>query len=415
MRWRLPTWILAAVLIGATAFADELPEEDPLNRLPHGPLGVIGIGWDEGIVYGLEWPVKARARMYAKLDVDGGWVGGDAGTGWDGEVRRFRFSTAGQLYHWLGPAFKFEFDVEGSEVFINDFYLRWDVGNRFFQRLQAGYFEPATSLQSMASSSGRPLMELASPVAAFAPGFRTSGQVEGVIDDPDISWQLSLSSVGQSRQNEGDASDAPLRVIGRAVWRPWDREAGDELLHLGISTGVTISAGGNVQYRARPESFLVDFVIDTGDIDSNAVLVSGEAAWRRGPLTLQGEVFRSFVDDRNAQLGGIYVEASRVLTDEVRPYHRGLGIFGRVVPRREFNPLRGKWVGGAIQSTFRVSWIDLDSGDIRGGRMLTTNLGAVWTWNRYVRIHWGWVYARVDRDGRTEGSNILQTRMELRF
>jgi phosphate-selective porin len=59
--------------------------------------------------------------------------------------------------------------------------------------------------------------------------------------------------------------------------------------------------------------------------------------------------------------------------------------------------------------------VDLDDGPVRGGKMLTVNVGTVWTLNHYVRIHLGAVYARANRRGKKTDAAIAQTRLELRF
>jgi phosphate-selective porin OprO/OprP len=367
------------------------------------------------VVYGLDRPLRVRGRVGVTIDLDGGWLTGTPDDGFEGALRRGRFYTQGKLDAWYGPAYKFQFGVEHGDVFLNDFYLRWELPVRFVDRLQVGYFEQPTGLSALASSGSRPMMELAAPVAAFRPGHRLGVQIEGAAEAPDLTWQLSVSSVGQSSQNAADASDSTLRGILRIAWRPWHEEEGEaDLLHLGMSAGYTLSGSGDLRYRARPETFLGDPLVDTGDVSGDAALLAWEAAWRRGAFTLQSELFLSLAHaGGSAQLAGVAVEASRVLSGETRPYFRSSAEFGRVQPDRPLS-LRGhRW--GAFQLTGRLGWLDLDDGPVRGGRMLTTNLELVWTWNAYVRIHAGGVYAHAIRAGDTTDALILQSRLELRF
>ena len=44
-------------------------EDDPLWRLPFTPVRA-GVGWEDGVIYGLEWPVKLRGRVGATVDVE---------------------------------------------------------------------------------------------------------------------------------------------------------------------------------------------------------------------------------------------------------------------------------------------------------------------------------------------------------
>jgi len=82
-------------------------------------------------------------------------------------------------------------------------------------------------------------------------------------------------------------------------------------------------------------------------------------------------------------------------------------------PTRPFSWKQRHW--GALELTGRASWVDLDHDPVQGGKMLTTNLGLVWTLNDHVRLHAGWVYADAKRRGKGTEVYIVQSRLELRF
>lgn len=417
---RIALAVAAVLSTGAAAAraAEGEADDDSLHRLPSdAPLGV-GIGWDGAPAYGIDEPVKLRGHMGLTIDLDGGYVGGDFDRRFEGPaVRRGTFHTQGELHHWAAPDYKVQFGVEDESVFLDNFWLRWRGRFAGIDSLKAGFFDPPQSLAALGSSAARGLMELPAPAAAFGPGSRVGVQITGTRDaDPDLSWQAALTSVGQTDRNDSESSQSLLRATGRIVWRPWhDEKQEKSLLHLGVSVGYTRSGSEGLRYRARPESFLTDYVVDTDEISGDAVLAAFEVAWRRGPVSVQAELFQNFVeaDDGSPRLGGAYLQAGWVLTGEFRSYDRGGAVFGRVEPRKPLAPHKGTW--GAVEVTGRVSWLDLDDGFVRGGRMVTTNVGLVWTWNRYVRLHLGWVYAHTDRRIDAGDAQIVQTRFEFRL
>jgi phosphate-selective porin OprO/OprP len=359
-------------------------------------------------------PFHLKGRIGGSLYLDGGLLGGSAvDGGLRGAIRRARLYTSGEIGYWFTTEYKFEFALEQFRIFLNDFYLRWHP-ERWVDTVKIGYFDPPMSLQALGSSSARGLMEVAAPVSAFAPGFRVGLQATGLIEDPSLSWGLDLSSVGQ-QQTIGNASSDPLRLVGRLVWRPWGHERADlPLLHLGASASVAFSGGGSIQYRARPESFLAPNLVDTGSIDGHATVFGGEAAWRDGPVSVQGELFYSLVAPKSSgtvHFWGVYAQAGWVITGESRSYDSAGAVFGRVQPKANFVPWRGGW--GSLELTGRASWLDLSNGSIKGGRMVTTTVGPAWTWNRWVRVLAGYVFAHAD-DGPGKGNaHIAQLRFEF--
>lgn len=307
-----------------------------------------------------------------------------------------------------------QFAFEDGSFYLNDFYFRWHPP-RWVDTIRLGFFDSPISLEALTGSGDRVLLEVPAAVSAFAPGSRLGVEVTGTWEQPSLTWLFNLASVGQS-QPFAEASSDTLRAIGRVAWRPgYDPSPEARLLHLGLSTSFVLAGGGSLQYRARPESILGDSLVDTDEIDGDSVFVGLEAAWRRGPLTIQGEMLRSFVnadEEGSLRFHGLYAEATWVLTGEVRPYQTGYAIWGRITPERPLAPRRGQW--GALELTARTSWLDLDDGDVRGGRLWTASVGPAWTWNRYVRVLAGYVFARPTRTDEDD-AHVLQLRLELQL
>lgn len=404
-------WLIAcAICAPASVSADEAAA----------PGAGLGLGWDEGLVYELGAPeswagpgLSAHGRIGGTLYLDGGHVGGDLpGEGWDAVVRRARVYTRGRFHGMVTrPEYKIELAIEDDRLLINDFYVRWRP-QRVADTLTIGFLDPPFGLQTLISSGGRSLMEVAAPAAAFAPGFRLGVEAAGTHRDPDLSWFVSLATIGQ-RQETGDASETPIRGGARLVWRPIGIE--HDVWHLGL--GVTSTGGGDVRHRARPETFLTPYLVDTGDVDGSSTVVGGELAWLRGPFALQAEGYYAHLAPSGSRgslaLGGAYLQATWILTGERRRYDEARAIVLRVDPAVPFHPRRGG--RGAFEVAGRVAWVDLSDGPLRGGRMLTLALGATWTWNRWVRLQAGYVFAEVRDRPEASFAHVLQARFELRL
>ena len=415
---RVPVELRGRVLrLGHLAPALLLAVASGARSGPEEPHDALAFGWDHGIEYDVGLPrswlgpdVDAEGRIGASLYLDGGHVDGNLpDEGWDAVIRRARIYSRGRLSAWLRTEYKVELALESTRLLLNDFYLRWRPA-RFAETLTVGYMDPPFGLQTLVSSASRSLMEAGSPAAAFSPGFRLGIEAAGTRRHPDLSWFVNLASVGQ-QQETGDASSTPLRATARLVWRPLGEEP--QLVHLGL--GVTTTRGGDVRFRARPESFLAPYVVDTGDVDGASTVVGLEGAWSRGPFSVQAEGYYALVNpsaaDARLGLGGVYVQGTWIVTGERRGYDRSRAVFRRVTPAVPFHPLHGG--RGAVEVAGRLSWLDLSDGPLRGGRMLTAALGATWTWNRFVRIQAGYVFADVrDRPDATF-AHIVQARLEF--
>ena len=361
-------------------------------------FGIVGrVGGSLFLDYGYDWSANPEDR-----------------NGWDVELRRLRIETLGRISYGLDTYYKVSLGAEKGRFFLNDFWFAWYPTN-WFERVRLGYIDPPFSLEQLATSTERSFMEAAAPVTAFAPGYRLGLEGRNRWTDPDVSVIGSLSSVGQSQQFS-DASDSPFRASLRAAWRPRgtpdDPDA--QLLHVGLSVGYSFSGTGNIHYRARPESSLAPYLLDTGDIQGDAGQVGVELAQRTGALTLQGEWIGSFVsstDFGSLFFHGGYLEVAYMMTGEIRPYDPRSGLFTPIQPRVPFS-----WderTLGSLELAGRVSYVNLSDGPVHGGSMTTYSGGLVWGLNRWARIHFDAIWANVhDRPG--PGSNLIgQMRIEL--
>ena len=331
------------------------------------------------------------------------------------EVRR-AFLTSGGTLHLVYPVqYSLEFGLLGGDFYLDSAWLMWrDVP--WVGTLKLGGLDAPIGFDNVVSSRDRTFMEVAAPVEAFVPATSFGLQVRRTHHEGRGSWALGWFTVGQ-RRDVGDQSRALARVVARTTWLLRDdaephEDRWPELLHVGLAGAYTFAGTSSVRYQARPESFLAPVAVDTGTIDArNAFVLGVEAAAQRGSLSFQGEFLEAFVDQSSSSFPGLYLAAAYLFTGEVRPYEREPAVFGQVVPRRPLDVRAHAF--GAFEGAARYSWVDLDDGDVTGGRMHSLSAGVNWYWNRVVRWQLGYELAFVDGgplDGRL---HVFQTRFQL--
>jgi len=279
------------------------------------------------------------------------------------------------------------------------------------------------------SNSNRTFMEIALPVEAFFPGRNVGILCWNTVLDDRMTWAAGYFLITGSFSDVADATDYLSEAFGSAVsfrvtGLPRYEDNGKNLLHLGFSYSHQFRndtrENSQLKLRAHPESRLTDDTfVNTGQFFTEAADLFGyEAALVRGPLSVQGELFHMFANAESVgdpRFWGFYVYGSYFLTGEHRPYDRSKGIFKGITPREEFHFTADGW--GALEAALRLSYVDLNSRDIRGGTEIDFTAGLNWYLNGNTRIMFNYVHARVmDRneppiDGGK--ANIFQVRFQF--
>jgi phosphate-selective porin OprO/OprP len=341
------------------------------------------------------------------------------------EVRRARIYAKGDCLVLVPVSYELEIGYVPGSFYIEDSYLDFrELGFLdFLGSIKFGQFRVPMSLVNYGSSRDMMLMEAASPVAALAPGVDAGLQVGRPVFNKRMTWALGLFTDGVGVGSDfGEATQGFGRVVGRLTGLPIyhhdvDHPESQRLLHLGLSGSALYADQNTVRYRSRPESHLAPYVVDTGDIDAEGDFTLGmEAAWVNGPLCLQGELLHSWVREnggQNMNFGGFYGQASWFLTGESRPYNRVKGTFARVVPKRNFNFGKGGW--GAWEVTGRYSDVNLNDGDIRGGRLSMIMTGVTWYLHSHLKWCFNYGFGHVSGRSPDGNLNIFQTRVEVDF
>jgi phosphate-selective porin OprO/OprP len=381
------------------------------------PFDDYWIGPDAGP---LERPLEQRlafvGRIGGRIQVDAaGYASGrglepvDAGI----EMRRLRFGTRGDVYLITHARYAFDVDFIGTDVEPGDAYLWWD-GIPVIQSFRIGNFTPSFSVESVTSTRDIVFMETALPVSAFGPARSAGVELGGPVRNQRLTWSFGLTRT-LGTPDEGDRSKGAGRAYGRVTGLLVDDPAATRLLHLGASASLLFAAEG-VRYRSRPESHLAPYLVDTGTLQAadQSTSFGLEAVHIRGPWLFMGEAISAAVRGADsANLWGFYALASRSLTGEPQPFNRAEGILARDDPARPFSWTARTW--GSLRASARVSYLDLNDGQVRGGRETDLTTDLTWVLNHYLmfKVEGGMAFVR----DRPDGGNLYfaQARFQIDF
>ncbi len=329
------------------------------------------------------------------------------------EFRRARIDVRGLLYKQI--EFRAEWDFAGGDADFKNVYIGL-LGVPVVGNIRVGIFEQPISLNKMDSSKYITFMER-SLATALVPHEDTGVMVFDQALGGRMTW-----AVGAFRDTDSAGNDKGngYSVAARVTGLPWYQDKGKRLVHVGVDFCHGDTGDDTLRFRSRPEAHLVDYLIDTGDLDANSAdIVVAELAAVCGPLSVQGEYVHAFVNDVDSATFGdedmefraFYVLVSCFLTGEHRPYSMKEGTFGRVRPRRNFGFEDGA-APGAWEVGLRYSHMDLDNKYSNGGELDDITVGLNWYLNPNTRIMFNYVFADVEGVGDV---NIFQLRFQVDF
>ncbi len=343
------------------------------------------------------------ATIHTDSDLDDAVPRGDGeGT----EFRRARLYMSGEMYDRV--IFKAQYDFAGGDADFKDVYIGMKnlgpVGT-----VLVGHFKQPFGLEELTSSKYITFMERALPTIFDSSRDFGIGASNHVLGDR-MTW---AAGVFAPTNEFGDSftNDTRFDLTARLTGLPWYAEEGRQLVHLGVSVNQQFRDDITLRYRQRPEAHLAKRYLDTGAFKTdNNTLLSFEAAWVQGPFSLQGEWKHAWINPSTAgadrsQIDGAYVQASWFLTGENRVYKTSSGAFGRVTPRRSFDPQNGGW--GAFELAARYSWMDINDPDLNaaatggggGGKEQNVTAGINWYLFSNLRLTANYVYANVSNTG----------------
>jgi phosphate-selective porin OprO/OprP len=222
-------------------------------------------------------------------------------------------------------------------------------------------------------------------------------------------------------------------MASRVTFAPHLSQDDSRLVAIGAGYVFGDPSSNRLRYLTPPEVFIQEiggadllppgtlaFVppfVDTGPIDTQTFhLFAAEAGLTLGSLYMQSEAIYSMVSQINGPqvaFAGAYAYAGYFLTQEIRPYDRAKGVFGRVKPIEDFTRSGGL---GAWEVAGRWSYIDLNDQNILGGRLNDVTFGLNWYLNQRTKFQFNYIHAFLDDPGFGEsGANIFALRGQVDF
>jgi phosphate-selective porin OprO/OprP len=376
---------------------------------------------------------KVKVRLGGSIMVDGGRISADedltrAFPGLEDtrtNLRRLRLNLSGTAYQAV--EFKADFDFANARE-IKDEWIRFP-GIPILERFRFGHPKEPFSLEEQTSSNHLTFMETALPTQAIAPGRNIGIRYDDTTADQRTTWAVGTFWAAGSYGSAGDAKDRlsdpeGVNLTARLTHLLRYEDQGRDLLHLGLAYSRQFRdvAGDDKTFSlgARPETCLTgQNLVSTGILSAESSdLINTEFAMVSGPLSLQGEYFRGYSKGSEShKFRGFYLYASWFLTGESRKYERSKAVFAGVDVNHGFHPLSGEW--GALELGLRYSYLDLNDGEIRGGRERNITAGLNWYLYPQVRLMANYIRARVEDRGNPyvdEGSaNIWMARFQFAF
>lgn len=360
--------------------------------------------------------VKFTGKFGGRLMLDAASLGElPASNGQDYELRKATMYMKGEWVLLAPFTYKVQIDDVAGNLTTEDSWIRWEH-LPFIGGFKAGQYGVPFGLENSMTSFDITMMEMSSAVTALAPGTNYGFQIGAPFARGRMTWALGTFAPA-SYQATGDASGDYVRGVVRLTGLAVDRldQTVPEYLHLGLSGSELNSGRVGVQYQSRPESHLAPYLVDTGSMhDSESLQADLEAAWVKGPYSLQAEFLGSRVNRPgipSVSFGGYYVMGTWSPTGESRPYDRSGGVLTGLVPFQPFTFRHGG--SGAWELGLRYSHLDLSDGDVRGGRMKTTTVGASWYMNAHAKVMLNYVHGKVEGPSPYRTINLVEFRIAI--
>lgn len=369
--------------------------------------------------------LKPTSNLTVELQADFGWFGQDelnretVGPIPDGAFfRRSRIGFYGELYETVEYRTEFDFAGDSRPRFLDNWVAL--TGIPIVKNAIIGYFFEPFSLERYTPNRFVTFTER-SLADTFAPARNMGMMTYGNAFSERVTWAAGVFRSSSDGFGEDVAFSGGYAGTAHATYLPWFEESDAytrRLLHLGGSISYRTPGDEAIRYSSRPSARMrqqgvggVPVFVDTGSIDDvqDIWLYGLEAAWVRGPFSIQSELINARLDRETADnptFTGGYIYGSWFVTGESRSYSPTSilgrfreGIFQRVEPRTNVYDRRlgPGWTGtGAIELAVRWAFLDLNDAGVQGGYLEDMSYGVNWYLNPYTKAMFNYVRPKLD-------------------
>jgi len=234
--------------------------------------------------------------------------------------------------------------------------------------------------------------------------------IKWVISSPRHRMMLNLGWFNDAISENEKFATYDNQFVARAVYLPVVSEKGP-LVHVAVMGRDAEPDEGQFRAKSKPESYLAPNYVDTGTFESDHARTLGfEAYYRDGPWTVGGEYGWQWMDAAAAgdpMFHGGNISVAWFATGETRGYNMASGYFKAVSPTRtvfEGGP-------GALELVLNYSYIDLDDGNLAGGKLWRITPLLKWHLMDYLRVELGYGYGVLDRFDLEGKTHFFQARL----
>lgn len=329
------------------------------------------------------------------------------------KFRRARMYMSGDLYQTVEYKWQYEF-AGGTDNKLKDVYL--GLKDSPVGGIRVGQFKEPFSIEELTSSNHTTFMER-SPMNALVPQRNIGLMVHDHNESTTVTWAAGVFRDDGSDTGASDG-DGEHSATARVTWLPFHEEDYSQFVHVGAAYSIRKGNEDTFRFSSKGQSGLITHTaVDTGTLNGDSADLAGvEAAWVRGPLSLQAEYVRMSVDldaGSDPDFGAWYILASYFLTGESRAYKASLGAFDRTAPYTNYSKDGG---GGAWEVAAGLSELDLTDASVAGGELTDAIAGATWYLNPNVKVMFNYVRQDVEPVAGSDGSaDIFMVRFALEF
>ncbi len=224
---------------------------------------------------------------------------------------------------------------------------------------------------------------------------------------------FSLGAFGDEASEDEKFATYDHQVVTRIGGLPISSDDGERILHVAVMGRIGDPDEGTIRFRSKPEESLAPFFVDAGTMTADRASTYGaEAYYRQGSWLFGGEVDRQDADAVTGETPVFYAAdavATWLITGETRGYNAPGGYFEAVSPNRTvFQGGLGAW-----EAVLHFSYIDLDDGTFKGGKLWRVTPMVNWHLSDNIRFELGYGYAELDRVGVEGHTQFLQSRLQF--